>query len=51
MEDTETLISNLLLDIYFYQKELEEAKTIDEKLSAQDNIKKAEEILKNLKPN
>lgn len=49
MEDIKTLESNILLDIYFYQKELEAAKTKDEKLSAQDNIKKAEELLKNLK--
>ncbi len=41
--------SNLLLDIYFYQKELEKAKTKDEKNEAQENIKKAEELLLALK--
>ena len=43
--------SDILLDIYFYRKELEEAKSIDEEKNALENIKKAEELLMVLKSN
>lgn len=45
------LESNLLLDIYFYQKELENAKTKSEQLEAQENIDRAEQLLMEIKSN
>lgn len=42
-------ISDVLLDIYWYQKELKSASSIEDKKILLDNIKKAEELLMKLK--
>ena len=42
-------ISDVLLDIYWYQKELESASSLEDKKIILDNIKKAEELLMKLK--
>ena len=42
-------ISDVLLDIYWYQKELKSASSIEDKKILLDNIKKAEGLLMKLK--
>lgn len=42
-------ISDVLLDIYWYQKELESTSSLEDKKIILDNIKKAEELLMKLK--